>query len=109
MLAMANLRSVIAKVDGRHRPFHADMMAEQKKNVIGRVVPFYSARVGDFVQPVGSILATCRCGHSAVLDVIELLQRHGRHARIGDLTRRMRCGRCGMAGWVRLSLEFEEH
>ena len=97
------------EVDGFSYPSHADMMTEQKKNVIGRVVPFYSARVGDFVRPVGSIVATCRCGHSAALDVIELLQRHGRHARSGDLTRRMRCGRCGMAGWVRLSLEFEEH
>jgi len=71
------------------------MMTKQKKNVIGRVVPFYSASVGDFVRPVGSILATCRCGHSAALDVIELLQRHGRHARIGDLTRRMRHGGLG--------------
>ena len=100
---------MIVAVDGFGYPFHAAMMAEQTKNNGGRVVPFYSARVGDFVRPVGSILATCRCGHSAALDVIELLQRHGRHARIGDLTRRMRCGRCGMAGWVRLSLEFEEH
>ena len=97
------------EVDGFSYPSHADMMTEQKKSVIGRVVPFYSARVGDFVRPVGSILATCRCGHSAALDVIDLLERHGRHARIGDLSQRMRCGRCGMAGWVRLSLEFEEH
>jgi hypothetical protein len=99
---------VIVAVDGFGYPFHAAMMAEQTKNNGGRVVPFYSARVSDFVRPVGSILATCRCGHSAPLDVIDLLERHGRHARIGELTRRMRCGRCGMAGWVRLSLEFGE-
>ena len=44
-------------VDGLHHLFHADMMAEQKKNVIGRVVPFYSARVGDFVRPVGGAIS----------------------------------------------------
>ena len=96
------------EVDAFSYPSHADRMTEQKKNVIGRVVTFYSARLGDFVRPVGSIVATCRCGHSAALDVIELLQRHGRHARIGDLTRWMRCGLCGVAGSVRLSLEFGE-
>jgi hypothetical protein len=95
-------------VDGFNHPPHAATMMEQTRNSGGRVVPFYSARVGDFVRPVGSILATCRCGHSAPLDVLDLLERHGRHARIGDLTRRMRCGRCGMAGWVQLALEFGE-
>jgi len=100
---------VIVAVDGFGYPSYVATMAEQTKNNGGRVVPFYSARVGDFVRPVGSLLATGRCGHSAPLDVIDLLERHGRHARIGELTRRMRCGRCGMAGWVRLSLEFGEH
>jgi pimeloyl-ACP methyl ester carboxylesterase len=61
-------------------------------------IPVY-IMAGDFVRPVGSILATCQCGHEAPLDVLDLLQRHGRHSRIGELTRRMRCGRCGMAGW----------
>jgi hypothetical protein len=95
-------------IDDRRGQSHAAVMIEQNTNNPRRVIPFYSARLGDFVRPVGSIKATCRCGHSARLDVLDLLERHGRHARIGDLTRRMRCGRCGMAGWVRLTLEFGE-
>jgi hypothetical protein len=83
-------------------------MGEQNKIIGRQVVPFDAAWVGDGVRPVGSITATCRCGHSARLDVLDRLERHGRHAQIDDLMRRMRCDRCGLAGWVRLILEFGE-
>jgi hypothetical protein len=81
-------------------------MGEQGKNTSGKIIPFYAVRLGDFVRPVGILVARCRCGHISNLDVVALALRHGPETRLKDLAPRLRCSRCHQKGWIHFEMEF---
>jgi ribosomal protein S27AE len=79
-------------------------MPEERK-----VLPFYSSRLRDLVQPRAKLVLTCgACGHVGELDALLLMARPlvGPDEQVRDLQKRFRfrCGKCQMRDWVRLEV-----
>jgi hypothetical protein len=76
-------------------------MQEQKENI-----PYYAVRLED-LRAWHVVVAICgQCRHEAPLRHQQLIGRSGRHTRLRDLERRLRCLRCGNTRHNRFSVRL---